>query len=140
MRRVFIQLLSQDFKYASTFICTAINENVIYCPIYTGALILQTKKEDYESQTYSNSPDKKDLTRFSYKKKKVKPIPTMPINLLYLRHHDLLIYDGRPDTVLAKEGFCPLPAMWDNLSTLPRYNCKLPTGFIAMPGFTLSRP
>ncbi|KAK7037560.1 hypothetical protein VNI00_011052 [Paramarasmius palmivorus] len=143
-RKLYVQLMSQDFEYASAFICTLMGDNVVHCPIFGGSLCLQSKKQKSQGSVRKNpSPNKRDLNRFSRTKSKRNERPRMPLPVdapFRLYHHDMPIYDGRPNGPSGIEGFRPESSNWDNLSAMPRYEGEIPVGSLVIPGFTLAGP
>ncbi|KAK7033605.1 hypothetical protein VNI00_012842 [Paramarasmius palmivorus] len=141
-RKIHIQLLSQDYEYASSFICTLMEDETVHCPIYAGSLCLQSKKQGSTGSPSKNqAPDQKDLQRFRKTKSKKNvvdsPLPDAPFRLY---HHNIPIYDGRPDGTSANDGFRADPTAWDNMSSMPRLRGEIPACSLVIPGFTLSGP
>ncbi|KAK7019713.1 hypothetical protein VNI00_006155 [Paramarasmius palmivorus] len=147
-RKLHLQLLSQDIQYASAFICTLMRSNVVHCPIYGAALLLQSKKENFKVTTFSSTPSTEGMDSLAddkgktMKTKKSKDndqnIPPSPPYMLFA--DEIPVYDGRPDPSNGVEGFRPTPKGWAKLASMNRYFGEIPDKTIVAAGFTISGP
>ncbi|KAK7033950.1 hypothetical protein VNI00_012577 [Paramarasmius palmivorus] len=147
-RKLYVQLLAQEFQYVSSFICTVMRDDIVHCPIYGAALHLQSKKQDFAGATFGSTPSKEGMVSFADnhkdkkgKKKSKDNAENVPPDLPYLLYnHGVPVYDGRPDTATGNKGFRPSSKAWKKLSSMNRYFDEIPDRSIVIAGFTMSGP
>ncbi|KAK7021317.1 hypothetical protein VNI00_017419 [Paramarasmius palmivorus] len=147
-RKLYVQLLEQEFEYASAFICTMMNDDAVHCPIVRSALQLQSKRENFSppAPRDPSGPSTESLNNFSNAKKKRKnkraesAPSTLPHPAFKLFAEEIPIYDGRPDPAKGNQGFRPSTNGWKALASMKRYPGEIPDGSVVIPGFTISGP
>ncbi|KAK7017478.1 hypothetical protein VNI00_018635 [Paramarasmius palmivorus] len=149
-RKLYIQLLEQEFQYMSAFVCTLMQDGTVHCPIYRSALLLQSKRQNFPKATSTDISglSKEGLNTFSNasnKKGKKKATdndrpPSAPHPPFRLFDDKVPVYDGRPKPAKGFEGFRPSVKGWKNLASMERYSKEIPNGSIVIPGFTISGP
>ncbi|KAK7047538.1 hypothetical protein VNI00_006304 [Paramarasmius palmivorus] len=143
-KKIWVQPLNQEVQLMEAVLGTAVSAQEMQGPISGGAFCIQTKKENYETNSFH--PDPVDLSKHKKGKSKqaasTQRIGTVP----YLKAEEegkfsaylFPVFDGSPDGTKANQGFRPTADKWDGLYDLPPYPDRVKRDDLVTVGFTIA--